>query len=211
MLKLKAESREGGKARVAGQIPAVIYGPKMAATSVSLPEAEFQKIWKAAGESTVVTLECADGNHDVLIHDIARNVVTDAIIHVDFYAIDKNVAVEIAVPLEFTGVAPAVKDLGGILIKALHELQIEALPKDLPHGIEVDISSLATFEDQIKAADIKLPAGVTLKTDAEEVVALVSAAKEEVEEEAGPIDMSAIELSEKKGKKDDEEGEAAAE
>ena len=79
------------------------------------------------------------------------------------------------------------------------------MPKDLPHNIEVDISSLVDFESQIHASDIKLPAGVTLKTDGDEVVALVAEAKEEVEEVV-PLDMSAIEVTDQKGKKDDEEG-----
>lgn len=208
MLTLKAEARESGKGRVKGVIRAVMYGPKNPATSIAVSEAEFNKIWKAAGESSVVTLQLADGDHDTLIHDIARDPVSDAINHVDFYAVDKNVKVSVAVPIEFVGISPAVKDLGGILIKVMHELEIEALPKDLPHGLEIDISSLVTFEDHITAADIKLPAGVSLKIEPEEIVALVNPAKEEVEEESGPIDMSAIEISEKKGKKE-EDGDGA--
>ena len=86
-----------------------------------------------------------------------------------------------------------------------HEIEIEAFPKDLPHSIEVDVSSIVDFDTQIKVGDLKLPAGVTAKTDADEVVALAAAAKEEVEEVAAPIDMSAIEISEKKGKKEEEE------
>ncbi len=210
MLKLKAEARESGKSRVKGVIPAVMYGPKNPTTSIAVSEAEFNKVWKAAGESTVVTLECADGEHDTLIHDIARDPVSDAITHIDFYTIDKNTKVEVAIPLEFVGVAPAVKDLGGILIKVIHELEIEALPKDLPHGIEVDISSLVTFENHITAGDIKLPAGVSLKIAPEEIVALVNAAKEETEDAPTTIDMDSIGISDQKGKKE-EEGEAAAE
>jgi large subunit ribosomal protein L25 len=210
MLKLKAEARESGKAAVPGVIRAVMYGPKNPTASIAVSEAEFNKIWKAAGESTVVTLECADGEHDTLIHDIARNPVTDAITHVDFYAVDKNVKVSVAVPIEFIGVSPAVKDLGGILIKVMHELEIEALPKDLPHGLEVDISSLVDFQSHITAGDIVLPSGVSLTVAPEEIVALVNEAKEEVEEATAPIDMDAIGLSVEKGKKE-EEGDASAE
>ncbi len=204
MLKLKAEPRESGKAAVAGVIRAVMYGPKNPATSISVGEPEFNKIWKAAGESSVVTLQCPDGDHDTLIHAIARNPVTDAITHVDFYAVDKDVKVSVAVPIEFIGVSPAVKNLGGILIKVMHELEIEALPKDLPHGLEVDISSLATFDDHITAADIVLPAGVSLMVPPEEIVALVNEAKEEADEVAAPIDMDSIGLSVEKGKKEDD-------
>ncbi len=91
----------------------------------------------------------------------------------------------------------------------MHELKIEAMPKDLPHNIVVDISVLQSFDSQVLVKDIKLPAGVTVIDGAEEVVALVSAPREEKEEEVAPVDLSAIEVV-KKGK-DDAEGEAAEE
>jgi large subunit ribosomal protein L25 len=87
-------------------------------------------------------------------------------------------------------------------------VKVEAMPKDLPHNISLDISVLATFGDQILAKDIKLPAGVELKLNPEEVIALVSAPREEKEEEAAPIDLASIEV-EKKGKEEVAEGEAA--
>ncbi len=211
MLKLKTEARVAGGKRIVGSIPAVVYGPKIDTKSITIPSADFQKLWKSAGESTVITLENSEGNQDVLIHEIKRNPVNEAIIHVDFYAVDQNKTVSINIPIEFVGTAPAVKEFGGVFMKIAHEIGIEALPKDLPHGIEVDISGLVALEDQIKASDIKLPSGVSLTVDPEEVIALVTAAKEEVEEAPTEIDMSAIELSEKKGKKEEEGGEAAAE
>lgn len=211
MLKLKTEARVAGGKRTVGSIPAVVYGPKIETKSITIPSSDFQKLWKSAGESTVITLESAEGNQDVLIHEISRNPVNEAIIHVDFYAVDQNKPVSINVQIEFVGTAPAVKEFGGVFMKIAHEIGIEALPKDLPHGIEVDISGLVALEDQIKASDIKLPSGVSLTADPEDVIALVTAAKEETEEAPTEIDMSAIELSEKKGKKEEEEGEAAAE
>jgi large subunit ribosomal protein L25 len=208
MLKLSLEKRDGGaqEARSKGFIPGVFYGPKAEATSVSILEAEFMKVWRKAGESSVITLTGIGEDHDALIHDVSTDAVTDKVIHVDFYVIEKGKKVEVSVPLEFVGEAPAVKTLGGSLIKVMHELEIEAMPKDLPHAIEVDISALVDFESQIKVADIKLPSGVIAKADAEEVVALAQPAKEETEEEvAGSIDMSAIEISDQKGKKEEEE------
>jgi large subunit ribosomal protein L25 len=115
---------------------------------------------------------------------------------------------KVNIPLEFEGVSPAMKELGGVLVKVLHEVEIEALPKDLPHNLVADISTLINFETQIKAGDIKLPAGVTLVTEPEEVVALVAEPKEEVIETA-PVDLNPIEV-EKKGK-EAKEGEASAE
>ena len=75
-----------------------------------------------------------------------------------------------AVPLEFIGISPAVKDLGGVLMKILHEIKVKAEPSNLPHQIEVDISSIVELEGQILAKDISLPKGVELMEHAEEVV-----------------------------------------
>ncbi len=205
MLKLITEKREGGKTVGDAKIPAVFYGPKAESTPIWVNEIELLKVWKEAGESTVVTLSLDGVDHDTLIHDIDREPVKGKIRHVDFYVLEKGKKVEIAIPLEFVGVSEAVKTLGGSLVKVLHEIEIEAMPKDLPHNIEVDISSLVDFESKIHAGDIKLPSGVVLKTDAEEVIALVTEAKEEEVEASAELDMSAIEVTDQKGKKEDDE------
>lgn len=185
-----------------GMVPGVVYGARVENTSISVPSVAFKKIFKEAGESNAIVLDLEGKKIDVLIHDVQVDPVHGFSIHVDFLAIDINKPVEVAVPLEFTGVAPAEKLGLGTLVKVLHEVEIRALPKDIPHTLSVDISSLETLEHQIHAKNIILPSGVTLITDAEEVIALVAAAKEEKEET--PVDLSAIEV-EKKGKK--EEGE----
>jgi large subunit ribosomal protein L25 len=185
-----------------GMVPAVVYGARVENTSISVPSTDFVKVLKAAGESSTITLELAGKKIDVLIHEVQVDPVKGFPIHVDFLAIDMNKPIEVAIPLEFTGVSGAEKAGLGSLVKVLHEVYIQALPKDLPHTISVDISPLETLENQIHVKDIKLPAGVTMITDAEEVVALVAAAKEEKEEV--PVDLSAIEVQ-AKGKKEEEE------
>lgn len=215
MLTLKAEIRniqtDNDALRKAGNIPAVFYGKKEASTPISLRQVDFLKIWKEAGESTVVTLDTPDGPKESLIHDVALDPVTGAPQHADFYVFEKGHKVEVDLPVEFVGIAPAVKDLGGTLVKVLHALKIEAMPKDLPHNIAIDITSLVNFGDQILASQIPLPAGVELKENPEEVVATVAAPREEKEEETAPIDLSSIEV-EKKGKEEvpAEGGEAEA-
>jgi large subunit ribosomal protein L25 len=210
MINLTAEKRvvtaKLSDLRSKGFIPAVFYGHKQASTAISIKEVDFLKVWKQVGESSVIHLTGKDIDHEVLIQDIDLDPVTDNVRHADFYVIEKGKKVTVDVPLEFTGVAPAVKDLGGILVKVLHELEIEAMPKDLPHNLNVDISPLATFEDSILAKDIALPAGVTLLSNPDEVVASVAKAVEE-KVEVAPVDLSAIEV-EKKGK-EVKEGEAA--
>src|ERR1035437_6257965 len=212
MITLKVEKRDIkenlGEIRKAGKMPAAFYGKKEVSTPIKLSYAIFEKTLKDAGESTILHLDGTGIDVDVLIHDVDLDPVTDKPRHADFYAIEKGKTLEIKIPLEFIGVAPAVKDLGGILVKVMHEVEIEALPKDLPHKLEVDISGLKTFESTITAAEIKLPEGVSLKIKPEEVVASVYEPKEEVVEVA-PVDLSAIEVA-KKGK-EAKEGEVGAE
>jgi large subunit ribosomal protein L25 len=215
MITLEVEKRDAkmslANIRKAGKIPAVFYGKKEKSTPIQLSYGVFEKTLKEAGESTIVHLKGEGISIDALIHDVDLDPVTDKPRHADFYAVEKDKKLEVKIPLEFIGVAPAVKDLGGILVKVMHEIEIEALPKDLPHSISVDISKLATFENVITASDITLPAGVALKVKPTEIVASVYEPKEEVVEEK-PVDLSAIEV-EKKGKeaKEGKEGEAPAE
>ena len=193
--------------RAEGTIPAVYYGQGKEATSISLSRKQFTKVLSEAGESSVVTLKSPDGDKDALIQSIDFHPVTELPIHVDFYLFDKNKKVEVSVSLEFVGVSPAVKDKGAIFVKVLHELNVEALPHNLPHELIVDISTLVNFDDAIHARDIKLPEGVTLIEDADEVVALVSEPKEEKVEEV-VADLSTIEVA-KKGKVEEEGAEGA--
>lgn len=212
MITLQTEKREVsenlGALRKKGIIPAVFYGKKEKSTPISVLKKDFLKVWKEAGESSVITLKTAEGDLEALLHDVDLDPVTDVPRHADFYVFEKGHKIKLDIQLEFTGVAPAVKDLGGILVKVLREIKIEAMPKDLPHEITVDISPLINFESQILAKDIVLPSGVSLVDSPEEVVALVTEAKEEVEETV-PVDLSTIEV-EKKGKKEEEGAEGDA-
>ena len=194
--------------RQTGNIPAVFYGAGKDSTPISVPAMAFEKALKEAGESTTIRLALPDGELDVLIHDIQLDPVKHIPVHSDFLVVDMNKPIDVMVGLEFIGVAPAVKNGLGVLTKVMHEIEVKGLPKNIPHVIEVDISTLETLENQIHVKDLKLPAGVETPAHADEVVALVSAVKEEVEETA-PVDLSTIEV-EQKGKKE-EEGEAAAE
>lgn len=204
MLTLKAERREKKEKpfnlRQKGLIPAVFYGKNEASTPISIKQTDFLKVWKEAGESTVVTIETREGKKESLIQEVDLDPVTGTPRHADFYVFEKGHKVIVSIPLEFVGTAPAIKDLGGALVKVLHELKVEAEPHALLHSIAVDISSLIQFGDQVLAKNIKLPKGVVLKENAEEVVATVFAPREE-KEEVAPMDLSQIEV-EKKGKEE---------
>ena len=193
-----------------GMVPGVVYGARVENTPISVPSVLFGKVLKEAGESSTIMLELKDDKNaikkiDVLIHEVQVDPVKGQPIHVDFLAIDINKSIQVKVPIEFIGIALGEKNGLGVLVKVLHEIMIEALPKDLPHSVSVDVASLANLNDQIHVKDINLPKGVTAITDINEVVALLAAVKEEVVEEvAAPVDLSAIEV-EKKGKKEEEE------
>lgn len=187
--------------RNSGQVPAVFYGFKRETTPIVVKKIDFTKIFKEVGETNTLTLETPSGSFDALVHDIQHDPVTNEPIHIDFLAVDMTKEIEVDVPLEFVGESAAAKG-GGVLVKSLHEVKVSALPKNVPHGISVDLSALATMDSVITLKDIALPAGVTLVDDAETVVASMTVAKDEPIESA-PIDLSSIEV-EAKGKKDEE-------
>ncbi|MFA6476178.1 MAG: 50S ribosomal protein L25 [Candidatus Paceibacterota bacterium] len=208
MFKLSAKTRDiSGKKvsglRDGGEMPAVIYGGKDDTKNILVNTIEFKKVFKGAGESSIVTLDLDGKKTDTLVHEVQFNPVTDEPVHADFYIVSQDKEIEVDVPLVFEGVPPAVKELGGSLIKVLHELPISALPKNLPHDIKVDVSVLVAMDSQILVSDLKLPAGVTATVEGDEVVASITEAGEEVVEEAAPVDLSAIEV-EKKGKTEEE-------
>lgn len=202
-------TKKAAALRREGVLPAVVYGRAHESTPLSVDQKTFEKLFSVAGESTVITLTGLGEDKQALINEVERHPVSGAFLHADFYAIAKGQKVVVSIPLEFQGVSPAVKDLGGILTKVLHELEIECEPKDLPHSIVVDVSKLATLDDHIQVKDLTFPAGAEVSAEQDDVVAMISVAEEEPVEEV-TADLSAIEISEERGKKE-VEGESGAE
>ncbi|HUO56136.1 MAG TPA: 50S ribosomal protein L25 [Candidatus Paceibacterota bacterium] len=192
MLTLKVKPRDSKSStetlRKQGFVPAVLYGPKEDAASIAIDARNLESVWKEAGETTIVKLTGAGADKDSLIHDVQVHPVSGKVLHADFYILEKGKKVEIAVPLEFIGEAPAEK-LGHILVKALHEIEIEVAPQELPHHLDVDLSGLVNVGDRITAEDIKLPSSATLKTNPEEIVASVTEFVE-FKEEAIPTEAA---------------------
>ena len=212
MLTLSVEKRakDGAAAaslRRASKLPGVVYGPHQAALPIAFVAGAFEKVLREAGEATVVSLTGLGADIATLIHEVDLDPLTNLPRHVDFYAVTKGEKVEVAIPLVFEGVSPAV-ETGANLVKVLHEIEVKADPMSLPHDFMVDLSVLAALGDQIHVKDLVLPKSVELVTDPEEVVALVQEVVEEPAE-AAPADIASIEV-EKKGK-EEEAGEAAAE
>ena len=196
-LELKSKKREifGKKLktlRKLGAIPAVIYGGNEGSVPLILELKEFKKVLKNAGETTLIRLfiEDLEPYRSVLIHDSSRDPVTDEIRHVDFYEVKMDEKIITKVPLVFIGNSFAVTDLGGVLVKAMQEFQIRALPADLLHQIDVDISSLKNFDDNILVQDIKLSKNVEVLENATSSVASVAPPRsdEEIEALSGQIE-----------------------
>jgi len=185
--------------RSQGLIPAVFYGRKEKSTSISVKMADFKRAWKEAGESSVLILKGDGVDLQALIHEVVLDPVKDIPRHIDFYAVEKGKKLRVDVPVEFVGTSPAVKDLGGTLVKVIHELEIEAMPANLPHKLEADISALVDLESVIHIKDIVLPEGVTIFAKPDDVVASVSEVVKEEEKPVEATDLSQIEV-EKKGK-----------
>src|SRR3989344_2654916 len=164
-LKLIAQKRsvtgkQTNTLRKHGILPAVLYGHNQETTVLELKEKEFAKIFKQAGESTIIHLDVEGKSLPVLIQDVQHHYLKDHPIHVDFYAVNMTETLKATVPLHFVGEAPAVKAMGGILIKNLSEVEVECLPGDLPSNIEVDVSVLEDFEKAIRVSDLQVSAQV---------------------------------------------------
>ncbi len=214
MLSLKAGARKekGKKARIAGAVLAVLYGPKAKPMSLSVDKKEFEKVFNAAGESSLVTLDLGTDKTPVLIREVQRHPLSGDPIHADFYQPRLDQKIKIMVPLVLEGEAPAQKDLEGTLIQNIHEVEVEALPQELPHEITVSVAKLATFEDYIFIKDLQVSSGVHILHDAGAIVAQVVPAEKVEEELAKPVEEKVEDVKVvKEEKKEKEEVEAAVE
>ena len=167
--------------RKAGKLPGVLYGHEVKTQHIEMNERDFAKAFKTAGESTIVNLVVDGQTQPVLIHDVQNHYLNGQPIHVDFYAVDMTEKIKVKVPLHFIGEAPAVKALGGTLVKNLIEVEVECLPGDLPHDFEVDISNLNTFEDVIRVSDLKVSDKVIVLAPPDEVAVTVAPPRTEEE------------------------------
>jgi len=199
-LKLNAKVRDvktnPDKFRKAGQLPAVLYGHKVKNVALNVDAREFEKVLRKAGESTIIELVTEDGKtHPVLIHDLQRHYLTSAPAHVDFYEVSMTEKLKAKVVLEFTGESPAVKTMGGVLVKVLNEIEVECLPSDLPHSISVSLENLKELTDSIHVKDLQVPAKVKILAPNEEMVAKVQPPRDVEAELAVPVveDVSKVE------------------
>lgn len=191
-----------------GSVPGIIYGHGFSNEAVAIAKKDLKKVHEQAGQSSLIDLSVADKeSYKVLIHDLQYDPVSDEPIHVDFYRVKMTEKIKTEIPIKLIGEAPAVDDLQGTLIQNKDELRVEALPQDLVHEIEVDISRLKTFEDKVHVKDLTIPKGIELHEESEEVVALVQPprSEEELAELEQKVEEKVDEIEvEKKGKEEEE-------
>jgi len=197
--------------REQGFIPAVLYGKKTPACSLQVDAQDFKDAYKAAGDTDIIDLIIIDEKEkqakSVLIQNVSNHFLDGSFLHVDFFEVEMDKLITTHIPVNFTGESPAVK-LGGVLVKPTSEIEVEALPMDIPHEIIVDISSLTDFDQTIYIKDIDFPAKVKVLIDENTLVATVNApiTEEELEKELGG-DQTVEEVEVEGEKKEEEEGE----
>lgn len=212
---LTTEPREvkkrGAKAlRTLNKIPANIFGHGTKPTAITVDYKQFEKTYAKAGGSSIITLKVGNEERNVIVSDISLDPVTDRFLHIDFHQIRMDEKITAEIEVKIVGMAPAVKEQGGILINNIDKIEIECLPGDLIHDITVDVSTLKNLRDSIIVGDIKFPEGIEVKTPAEEVIVTIEEPRSEAELEALNEEVKE-DVESVEGIKKEEPEEAAAE
>lgn len=200
------------KLRAKGILPANIYGKDITSTSVQLPLKAFEDMYKEVGSSGLLDI-VLDGQHrPVLIHNVQYDPVKRTALHADFYQVNLKEKVKTTVPLVTVGEAKAVSEKTGLMMQPVSEIEVEALPADLPEHIEVNVEHLAAVGDQILVSDLKAPTGVEILSESSQVVIKIDElVSEEAKEQAEAEAAAAEEQAEEKAEGEQAEAEAATE
>lgn len=193
-IKLTAETRtELGRAvkklRRVGRVPANVFGRKITSFAVSIDAKEFKQVFSKAGETGLVDLVVDGKAHPVLVSEVQIHPVTGLVIHVDFHEVDLTEKVTATVPVELIGEAPAIKNGVGTMVQQMDEIEVQALPADLPEKFEVDITGLTDIDSAVYVKDITFDSEkVTIETDMEQIIAKISEQQKEEEPVAAPVE-----------------------
>jgi large subunit ribosomal protein L25 len=177
-----------------GMLPGVVYGAGLTPTPIEMAAREAGRILSRSSGATLIDLEIDGQAHKVLVRETQRDVLLGDFIHVDFLKVAMDELIRTVIPLELTGVAPAVKDQGGVLVTGVSEIEVEALPADLTDRIVVPLTSLIQIDDAIHVSDLTLSGQVRVLTDPDELVARIIFQAEElpVEEEPALLGEEAL-------------------
>ncbi|MDD4931628.1 MAG: 50S ribosomal protein L25 [Candidatus Colwellbacteria bacterium] len=210
MPNLNAEKRDMGvkldELRSRKMVPAELYGRGFENIHLAVQAREFEKVYEEAGENTIVNIMVDGETYPVLINDINIDPLSRKALTIDFYRVRMDEKITAPIPLSFIGESPAIKE-GGVLIKSMEEVEVESLPGNIPHEIEVDVSSITEIDGSLYVRDLKIPAGCEMITDPDSVIATVSAIEEEAEVSPVSVDAIVTEGEEKRAEKTKKEEE----
>lgn len=173
------------KLRTQGLLPVNLFGKNLKSQSLELPLKDFLIVYRKSGETGLVELAVGPKIHHVLIGNVHIDPVTRLPLHAAFHVVSLTEKIKARVAIELVGESPAVKDGLGLLLQTLNEIEVEALPTDLPEKIEVDVTGLAAVGQQIMVSDLKLSSKIEIHTPPEEIIVKVApAVSEEAKKEA---------------------------
>jgi len=189
--------------RLAGRLPAVIYGKSYAPVAISLDYREAQKVLPTISSSQLVVVDVEGTRHTALVREKQREPISGKLLHIDFLEVSMTEILRASVSIQFEGDAPAIKNYNGVVVIRTEEIDVEALPRDLPERIVVDLSRLAEIGDTIYVRDLELPAKVRILSDVDEIVVHITAPAYETDLEGAEGGMAEPEVIER-GKKEEE-------
>lgn len=195
---LKGERREVigrkvKKLRAEGLLPATVYGKKVKSENLVISASHFAKMYAETGETGLIELTVGSDLKPVLVHHVQRHPVTNILLHVEFHQVDLKEKVHASVPLALVGEAPAAAQKIGVVLNLLTEIEVEALPTDLPEKIEVDISKLSEVGQELRVSDLSIPSGVAVLTDSTISVVKVDELVSKEAEEQAALEVAAAE------------------
>jgi large subunit ribosomal protein L25 len=180
-----------------GRLPAVVFGHGLDSESVSLDAHEFDQLRRHSGANTLIDLSI-DGKraHPALVHGVQVHPLSRRPVHVDLFLVRMTEELTVDVRIVPTGTSEAVETHGGTLLQVMESIRVRALPDQLPQQVELPLERLVDFDAVLKVGDLSLPAGVTVLTDADEVIAKVAQPRVEAEPEVVEAEAPAAEAVE---------------
>ncbi|NMA13282.1 MAG: 50S ribosomal protein L25 [Chloroflexi bacterium] len=206
------KGKKPGVLRREGEIPGVLYGHKSEPTPIVLNAKELNRALMGLTSSSIVTLNVEGTEHSALIREKQRDYLRNQIIHIDFQVLALDEKIRTRIEIALSGVAPAVKEFSGVVLTEKEYIEVEALPKDLPERIVVNLDSLKEIGDIIRIKDLEFSEKVTVLDDLEDVIVSVSSSSPVEEPEEEVVEDEAVDIASEpevieKGKKEQEESE----
>ena len=204
-VKRSIKGKQVGTLRREGKLPGVIYGHKVEPISITMDHKESTRILNNATSSSIILINLEGVEYSTLVREKQKDYLRNRFIHVDFQSVSQTEKIRADVGIEFINVSPAVKDFSAVIVEGMTEIEVEALPKDLPERFVIDLSQLKQIGDAIYVKDLVVPADVHVHDSAEEMIVMAAApALEEVEPVAVTEEVSAEPEVIEKGKKEEE-------